>query len=92
MASSGEFGSRSAATLEGEPKGASLSGRETEHLRVLIANERKDRLTLVAPGAVVGLELIRHSVQYVAGGRTKQRPALRRASCSQKQPNSELAR
>jgi hypothetical protein len=26
-----------------------LSSRETEHLRVLIANERKDRLSLVAP-------------------------------------------
>jgi hypothetical protein len=28
---------------------ARMSYRETEHLRVLIANERKDRLTLVAP-------------------------------------------
>lgn len=26
-----------------------MSSRETEHLRVLIANERKDRLALVAP-------------------------------------------
>ena len=26
-----------------------MSYRETEHLRVLIANERKDRLALVAP-------------------------------------------
>jgi AmiR/NasT family two-component response regulator len=31
-----------------------MSYRETEHLRVLIANERKDRLALVAP-IVVGL-------------------------------------
>ena len=31
-----------------------MSDRETEHLRVLIANERKDRLALVAP-IVVGL-------------------------------------
>jgi AmiR/NasT family two-component response regulator len=31
-----------------------MSSRETEHLRVLIANERKDRLALVAP-VVVGL-------------------------------------
>ena len=30
-----------------------MSDRETEHLRVLIANERKDRLALVAP-IVVG--------------------------------------
>ncbi len=31
-----------------------MSSRETKHLRVLIANERKDRLALVAP-IVVGL-------------------------------------
>ena len=31
-----------------------MSDRETEHLRVLIANERKDRLALVAR-VVVGL-------------------------------------
>ena len=31
-----------------------MSYRETDHLRVLIANERKDRLALVAP-IVVGL-------------------------------------
>ena len=31
-----------------------MSYRDTEHLRVLIANERKDRLALVAP-IVVGL-------------------------------------
>ncbi len=34
--------------------GPSTNDRETEHLRVLIANERKDRLALVAP-IVVGL-------------------------------------
>jgi hypothetical protein len=34
--------------------GCELSHRETEHLRVLIANERKDRLELVVP-IVVGL-------------------------------------
>jgi AmiR/NasT family two-component response regulator len=33
---------------------ASMSSRETDHLRVLIANERKDRLALVAP-IVAGL-------------------------------------
>src|SRR4051812_43227330 len=36
------------------PTGPSMSYRETEHLRVLIANERKDRLALVAP-IVTGL-------------------------------------
>jgi response regulator NasT len=35
-------------------RGRELSHRETEHLRVLIANERKDRLALVAP-IVAGL-------------------------------------
>ena len=35
--------------------GPLMSYRETEHLRVLIANERKDRLALVAP-IVAGLE------------------------------------
>ena len=34
--------------------GVAMSYRETEHLRVLIANERKDRLAIVAP-IVVGL-------------------------------------
>ena len=36
-----------------------MSLRETEHLRVLIANERKDRLALVAPiVAALGHEVI----------------------------------
>jgi response regulator NasT len=41
-----------------------MSYRETEHLRVLIANERKDRLALVAP-IVVGLghEVIAREVE-----------------------------
>ena len=32
-----------------------MSSRETEHLRVLIADERKDRLALVASTVVVPL-------------------------------------
>ena len=41
-----------------------MSDRETEHLRVLIANERKDRLALVAP-IVIGLghEVIAREVE-----------------------------
>jgi AmiR/NasT family two-component response regulator len=42
-------------TIYTRPGAQSLMGhRETEHLRVLIANERKDRLALVAP-IVIGL-------------------------------------
>ena len=37
--------------------------RETEHLRVLIANERKDRLALVAPiVAALGHEVIAREI------------------------------
>src|SRR4029078_4833357 len=40
-----------------------MSYRETEHLRVLIANERKDRLALVAPIAVaLGHEVIAREI------------------------------
>jgi len=41
-----------------------LSRRETEHLRVLIANERKDRLALVAPiVAALGHEVIAREIE-----------------------------
>ena len=41
-----------------------MSYRETEHLRVLIANERKDRLALVAPiVASMGHEVIARSIE-----------------------------
>jgi AmiR/NasT family two-component response regulator len=41
----------------------SVSRRETEHLRVLIANERKDRLALVAPIVVaLGHEVIAREI------------------------------
>jgi AmiR/NasT family two-component response regulator len=43
--------------------GAGLSYRETDHLRVLIANERKDRLELVAPiVAALGHEVIAREI------------------------------
>jgi AmiR/NasT family two-component response regulator len=42
---------------------AGMSYRETEHLRVLIANERKDRLELVAPiVAALGHEVIAREI------------------------------
>jgi hypothetical protein len=41
-----------------------MSARETEHLRVLIANERRDRLALVAPiVASPGHEVIAREVE-----------------------------
>jgi hypothetical protein len=40
-----------------------MSYRETEHLRVLIANERTDRLALVAPiVAALGHEVIAREI------------------------------
>ena len=46
-----------------------MSSRETKHLRVLIANERKDRLALIAP-IVVGLghEVIAHEIDVAEVG------------------------
>jgi len=41
-----------------------MSYRETKHLRVLIANERKDRLALVAPiVAALGHEVIAREIE-----------------------------
>ena len=41
-----------------------MSCRETEHLRVLIANERRDRLALVAPiVAALGHEVIAREIE-----------------------------
>jgi AmiR/NasT family two-component response regulator len=41
-----------------------MSDRETQHLRVLIANERKDRLALVAPiVAALGHEVIAREIE-----------------------------
>ena len=41
-----------------------MSSRETQHLRVLIANERRDRLALVAPiVAALGHEVIAREVE-----------------------------
>ena len=43
--------------------------RETEHLRVLIANERKDRLALVAPIVVaLGHEVIAREIEVADVG------------------------
>jgi AmiR/NasT family two-component response regulator len=56
-----------------------LSERETEHLRVLIANERKDRLALVAPiVAALGHEVIAREidVEDVGAVTARERPDL----------------
>ena len=54
-----------------------MTYRETEHLRVLIANERKDRLALVAPiVASLGHEVIAREVEVddVGAVTTRERP------------------
>jgi AmiR/NasT family two-component response regulator len=54
-----------------------MSQRETEHLRVLIANERKDRLALVAPiVAALGHEVIAREIEVEDVGRltARERP------------------
>jgi AmiR/NasT family two-component response regulator len=54
-----------------------MSNRETEHLRVLIANERKDRLALVAPiVAALGHEVIAREIEVEDVGpvTAKERP------------------
>jgi len=54
-----------------------MSNRETDHLRVLIANERKDRLALVAPIVVaLGHEVIAREVEVedVAAVTARERP------------------
>jgi AmiR/NasT family two-component response regulator len=56
-----------------------MSYRETEHLRVLIANERKDRLALVAPiVAALGHEVIAREIeaQDVGAVTARERPDL----------------
>jgi len=60
-----------------DPRAAQISYRETEHLRVLIANERKDRLALVAPiVASLGHEVIAHeiAVEDVGAVTARERP------------------
>jgi response regulator NasT len=54
-----------------------MSHRETAHLRVLIANERKDRLALVAPiVAALGHEVIAREIEVedVGAVTTRERP------------------
>ena len=54
-----------------------MSYRETEHLRVLIANERKDRLALVAPIVVaLGHEVIAREIDVadVGAATARERP------------------
>ena len=54
-----------------------MSYRETEHLRVLIANERKDRLALVAPiVAALGHEVIAREIEVedVGAVTSRERP------------------
>ncbi len=57
-----------------------MSYRETEHLRVLIANERKDRLALVAPiVTALGHEVIAREIDVADVGdvTARERPTSR---------------
>jgi AmiR/NasT family two-component response regulator len=55
---------RDCAGLQSAVRLGRVSYRETEHLRVLIANERKDRLALVAPiVAALGHEVIAREIE-----------------------------
>jgi AmiR/NasT family two-component response regulator len=72
-------GARSAPQARLGPSGAGalVSYRETEHLRVLIANERKDRLAVVAPiVAHLGHEVIAREidVEDVGAVTARERP------------------
>ena len=54
-----------------------MTDRETEHLRVLIANERRDRLALLAPiVAALGHEVIAREidVEHVGAATARERP------------------
>ncbi|HZK73703.1 MAG TPA: ANTAR domain-containing protein [Clostridia bacterium] len=56
-----------------------MSSRETKHLRVLIANERKDRLALVAPIVVaLGHEVIAREIDVadVGSATARERPDI----------------
>src|SRR6266540_494554 len=60
-----------------ERVGVIMRYRETEHLRVLIANERKDRLALVAPVvAALGHEVIAREIEVedVGAVTSRERP------------------
>lgn len=60
---------RFAGELESGASAKQVSYRETEHLRVLIANERKDRLALVAPiVAALGHEVIAREIDVADVG------------------------
>jgi AmiR/NasT family two-component response regulator len=63
--------------LESERVRGIVRYRETEHLRVLIANERKDRLALVAPiVAALGHEVIAREIEVedVGAATARERP------------------
>jgi AmiR/NasT family two-component response regulator len=73
----GKGSRRNAAGLDLVSPEAPMTYRETEHLRVLIANERKDRLALVAPiVAALGHEVIAREidVEDVGAVTARERP------------------
>ena len=70
-----------------------MSYRETEHLRVLIANERKDRLALVAPiVAALGHEVIAREidVEDVGPVTARERPDVALVGLGSKVPSTRF--
>jgi chemotaxis response regulator CheB len=63
-----------AGDLQSPRCGATMSYREPQHLRVLIANERRDRLALVAPiVTALGHEVIAREIEVLAVGQVTAR-------------------
>ena len=71
-----------------------MSYRETEHLRVLIANERRDRLALVAPiVAALGHEVIAREIEVNdVGARDRPGATRRRARRARRELRSRARR
>src|SRR4051812_5043100 len=64
MAPADRAGAERLPTVPLPPAATSMSYRDTDHLRVLIANERRDRLALVAPiVAALGHEVIAREIE-----------------------------
>ena len=69
MRTSNVLSSRHAAAQSARCHPVKRGLRETDHLRVLIANERKDRLALVAPIVVaLGHEVIAREIEVADVG------------------------
>jgi len=85
--------SRSLAEVRMGLAGALMSYRETEHLRVLIASERKDRLTLLAPIVVaLGHDVIAREIDVNDVGARDRPRASRCCACRTRREPGARAR